>query len=246
MFKKIIASLILFIAMFSCISYAENAAKGPWKWYYSDSYQTRHFNPESITYDKKNNIATVWDKAIWTTKTESVMRIKIDFSNKTSQMIGYIDSKGTEKISSKDNPNSGINPGSPSEALANVVSDQLNIPHVYKGGPDRWQWFHSTNTESYYIATDATSYNPKTNRYSVWIRTVRPINGSDYAIQYIFDFKNHEWGYPDSKNMKPIEPNTWQEINYNGAYDLCKKLYGITDKKSAIDNFGFLSTQQTE
>ena len=87
--------------------------------------------------------------------------IKVDFSNKTDQLIGYINSGETEVLSPKSKPNNEIGPGTPSEALANAVADQLKIPHLYKGGAERWQWFHSTDTESYYIATDATSYNTK-------------------------------------------------------------------------------------
>lgn len=53
MFKKIISSLILFIAMISCISYAANTSADQWQWCYSDANQTLYFNPASVTYDKK-------------------------------------------------------------------------------------------------------------------------------------------------------------------------------------------------
>lgn len=246
MFKKIISSLILFIAMISCISYAANTSADQWQWYYSDANQTLYFNPASVTYDKKSNTAKVWDKCVMSNGMAPKNYIKIDFSNKTDQLIGYINSGETEVLLPKSKPNNEIGPGTPSEALANAVADQLKIPHIYKGGAERWQWFHSTDTESYYIATDATSYNTKTNLYSVWIKTVRATKGSNYPIHYVFDFTNHTWGFSSFNHMKTVEPDSWQEIIYNGAYDLCKKLYGLPDKESPIDNFGFLSTQQTE
>lgn len=80
-------------------------------------------------------------------------------------MIGYITSEGKEGYV-YNHPKDDIGPDMADEALANTLSDQLNLPHIYKGGSDRWQWFYSTDTESYYIATDATSYDPKTNLYS--------------------------------------------------------------------------------
>lgn len=246
MFKKILSSLILFIAMISCISYAANTSADQWQWCYSDTNTTWYFKPGSVIYDKKSNTAKVWDKYVTPNGIDQESRIKIDFSNKTSQLIGYINSAGNEVVSPKTNPNNAIGPGTPSEALANAVADQLKIPHIYKGGADRWQWFHSTDTESYYIATDATSYNTKTNLYSVWIKTIRTTNNSNYPLQYVFNFTNHTWGFASFNHMKPVEPDSWQEIIYNGAYDLCKKLYGLPDKESQIDNFGFLSTQQTE
>lgn len=165
--------------------------------------------------------------------------IKIDFSNKTDQLIGYINSGETEVLSPKSKPNNEIGPGTPSEALANAVADQLKIPHIYKGGAERWQWFHSTNTESYYIATDATSYNTKTNLYSVWIKTVRAAKGSNYPIYYVFDFTNHTWGFSSFNHMKTVEPDSWQEIIYNGAYDLCKNYmdFEIKNPQSIISAF---------
>lgn len=237
--------MILFIALLGCISYAANTSKDQWQWYYSDDNQTRYFNPNSVTYDKKSNTATVWNKSVISNGMASKNCIKISFSNKTSQLILYVNPEGNI-VPPKANSNDEIGPGTPSEALANAVADQLNLPHIYKGGSDRWQWFHSTDTESYYIATDATSYNTKTNLYSVWIKTVRATKGSNYPIHYVFDFTNHTWGFALFNHMKPVEPDSWQEIIYNGAYDLCKKLYGLPDRESPIDNFGFLSTQQTE
>lgn len=245
MFKKILSSLLLFVAMFSCIGYAAGTAKDQWQWYFSDTHRSGYFNPASVTYDKKSNTAMVWEKYVMLNGSVQQNYLKIDFSNKTDQLIRYVNPTGNEILSPKSNPKHEIGPGTPTETLANAVADQLNIPHLYKGGSDRWQWFHSTDTESYYIAA-ATSYNPKTNLYYAWIRIQRSANNSDYPGHYVFDFKNHRWGFATSNQLKPVKPDSWEEIIYNGVYDFCKKHYGIPDKKDQIDNFGFLSTQQTE
>jgi hypothetical protein len=245
MFKKIISALIVFIAMFGCISYGAVIDKDQWQWYYSDDHQSAYFNPASVTYDKKSNTATVWRKyEIIGRETPLTLHIKIDFSNKTAQMIGYITSEGKEGYV-YNHPKDDIGPDMADESLANTLSDQLNLPHIYKGGSDRWQWFYSTDTESYYIATDATSYDPKTNLYSAWIK-ITNINKPFYRPHhYNFDFTNRSFAVWPSQNMMYVKSGTWQEIVYNGAYDLCKKLYVISDKSSQINNFGFISTRQT-
>lgn len=247
MFKKIISSLILFIAMISCISYAANTSADQWQWYYSDDHQSAYFDPSSVIYNRKSNTATVWRKyEILGRETPLTLHIKIDFSNKKTQMIGYINSEGNEGAVAPNYLSEGIGPGTADEALANTVADQLNIPHIYTGGPDRWQWFYSTDTESYYIATDTASYDSKTNLYSVWIKTTPTAPGFNRPIHYFFDFTNRSFTLEPSTDMMYVKSGTWEEIVYNGAYNFFKKLYGSSIEKPKIDNFGFLSTRQTE
>ena len=224
--SRILLGLALFcitLLAFCSVSFAEQLDPR-WKWSKILDHIYWYYDTKTIEYNPKTQSAKFWVLALSTNgRLRTLSHHSICFKDKTWTILESIDYSGNVPKHRKKEyllpAKQIVRPDTAIEALARNAASQLGIAPLYKGGPDRWKWIHSTDTYSMYIAKDTLLYHPDTKKYSVWTKKSY-FGNREYYLLYYLSFTDETVKSPGSDDYMPPMPGRIEEYVLNAAEKL--------------------------
>lgn len=227
--KKLFMALLSLLTLLVCLTASADNGQGErWKWYYSGSRVGSYYDINTLSYDSNTNVADVWTKDVDINgNTLFVTHFNLNYTKKTySTLTTVIYDNGVPRQKNYYPPlSNNINPGPTLEVLADRIADYYHIPHMYKGGPNRWKKIYTQGPADYYIATDCLAPTNTPGSYKCWVKIISGYNKNHSdIICYLCNFNNHT--ITTGGGFRTVIPDSLDEAVYNGAYDIYKEQHG--------------------
>lgn len=219
--KKLFMALLSLLTLLVCLTASADNGQGErWKWYYSGSRVGFYYDINTLSYDSNTNVADVWTKAVDINGNTLFMdHLNLNYMKKTySSLTSVIYQNGVPKQKNHYPPlSNNIDPELSIEFLANRIADYYHIPHMYKGGPNRWKKIYTQGPADYYIATDCLVLTNTPGLYKCWVKIISGYNKeSSDIICYLCNFNNHT--ITTGGGFRTVIPDSLDEAIYNGAH----------------------------
>ena len=220
--KKLFMALLSLLTLLVCLTASADNGQGErWKWFYSSSRLSFYYDLDTLSYDSTTNVADVRIKEVdLNDNIFKMTHLNFDYTGKTFSLLTTVSyDKGIPRQKNHSPAlTSNVGPYIVLETLSNRIADHYHLPHMYKGGPDRWKKIYTRGTSDFYIATDCLVKLSTPGICKFWVKEISGYN-KDYTriFLYMCDF-NFKTIISDNSPYRSVIPDTLDEAIYNSAH----------------------------